>query len=201
MIKKANNVTSNLKLVLASASPRREEILKKLNLKFTIVPAKINEDNFSNDDPIDLVKTLALEKAKSVSELVEEAIVIAADTVVVFNGQILGKPADEADAKNMLKSLNSNQHQVITGLAVLNSNKEKIFVEHNITDVKMTNMTEKEIDNYIETGEPMGKAGSYAIQGYGGLFVEEIKGSYHSVMGLPIHQLAKLLDKFNYGIL
>ena len=201
MIKKANNVTSNLKLVLASASPRREEILKKLNLKFTIVPAKINEDNFSNDDPIDLVKTLALEKAKSVSELVEEAIVIAADTVVVFNGQILGKPADEADAKNMLKSLNSNQHQVITGLAVLNSNKEKIFVEHNITDVKMTNMTEKEIDNYVETGEPMDKAGSYAIQGYGGLFVEEIKGSYHSVMGLPIHQLAKLLDKFNYGIL
>ena len=201
MIKKANNVTSNLKLVLASASPRREEILKKLNLKFTIVPAKINEDDFSNDDPIDLVKTLALEKAKSVSELVEEAIVIAADTVVVFNGQILGKPADEADAKNMLKSLNSNQHQVITGLAVLNSSKEKIFVEHNITDVKMTNMSEKEIDNYIETGEPMGKAGSYAIQGYGGLFVEEIKGSYHSVMGLPIHQLAKLLDKFNYGIL
>ncbi|CCU78496.1 Septum formation protein Maf [Halanaerobium saccharolyticum subsp. saccharolyticum DSM 6643] len=201
MIKKANNVTSNLKLVLASASPRREEILKKLNLKFTIVPAKINEENFSNSDPIELVKTLALEKAKSVSELVEEAIVIAADTVVVFKGQILGKPADEADAKNMLKSLNSNQHQVITGLAVLNSSKEKIFVEHNITDVKMTNMTEKEIDNYIETGEPMGKAGSYAIQGYGGLFVEEIKGSYHSVMGLPIHQLAKLLDKFNYGIL
>ena len=147
MIKKANNVTSNLKLVLASASPRREEILNKLNLKFTIVPAKINEDNFSNSDPIELVKTLALEKAKSVSELVEEAIVIAADTVVVFNGQILGKPADETDAKNMLKSLNSNQHQVITGLAVLNSSKEKIFVEHNITDVKMTNMTEKEIDN------------------------------------------------------
>jgi septum formation protein len=201
MIKKANNVTNELKLVLASASPRREEILKKLNLKFTIVPSKINEEEFTESDPVELVKKLALEKAKSVSELVEEAIVIAADTVVVYNNKILGKPEDEADAKEILSYLSSNQHQVITGVAVLNSQTKESHVDHNITDVKMMTMTEKEIDNYIETGEPMGKAGSYAIQGYGGLFVEEIKGSYHSVMGLPIHQLAKLLDKFNYGIL
>jgi len=201
MIKKANNVTNNLKLVLASASPRREEILKKLNLKFTIVPAKIEEEKFRSSDPIKLVKTLALEKAKSVSELVEEAIVIAADTVVVCDGKILGKPEDEADAKKMLQYLSSNQHQVITGVAVLNSQTKESHVDHNITDVKMITMTENEIDNYIETGEPMDKAGSYAIQGFGGLFIEEIKGSYYSVVGLPIHQLAKLLDKFNYGIL
>ncbi len=201
MIKKANNVTNNLKLVLASSSPRREEILKKLNLKFTIVPSKINEDEFINSDPVELVKTLALEKAKSVSELVEEAIVIAADTVVVYDDQILGKPGNERNAKNMLKSLSSNHHQVITGVAVLNSQNKESHVDYNITDVKMMAMSENEIDSYIQTGEPMDKAGSYAIQGYGGLFVEEIKGSYHSVMGLPIHQLAKLLDKFNYGIL
>jgi len=201
MIKKANNVTNDLKLVLASASPRREQILKKLNLKFTIVPAKINEEKFTESDPVELVKTLALEKAKSVSGLVEEAIIIAADTVVVYNDKILGKPEDEADAKQMLKYLSSNQHQVITGVAVLNSQTKENHVDHNITDVKMITMTENEIDNYIETGEPMDKAGSYAIQGFGGLFIEEIKGSYYSVVGLPIHQLAKLLDKFNYGIL
>lgn len=201
MIKKANNVTNNLKLVLASASPRREEILKKLNLKFTIVPSKINEEEFTESDPVELVKKLALKKAKSVSELVEEAIVIAADTVVVYDNQILGKPKDEEDAKKMLNTLSSNQHQVITGISVVNSQTGENFVDHNITDVKMMSMTENEINNYVETGEPMDKAGSYAIQGYGGLFVEEIKGSYHSVVGLPIHQLAKLLDKFNYGIL
>jgi len=201
MIKKANNITNDLKLVLASASPRREEILEKLNLKFTIVPSKINEENFAIDDPVELVKTLALEKAKSVSNLVEDALVIAADTVVVYDQKILGKPEDETAAKKMLELLSSNQHQVITGVAVLNSQSKESYVEYNLTNVKMTAMSEKEINSYVETGEPMDKAGSYAIQGYGGLFVEEIQGSYHSVMGLPIHQLAKLLDKFNYGIL
>ncbi|KXS48248.1 MAG: Maf-like protein [Halanaerobium sp. 4-GBenrich] len=201
MIKKANKVTNDLKLVLASASPRREDILKKLDLKFTIVPSKIDEGEFTNNNPIELVKTLALEKAKSVSNLVEDALVIAADTVVVYDQKILGKPEDEEAAKKMLQTLSDKHHQVITGIAVLNSQNKKSYVEYNITDVKMTNMTEKEIDSYVDTGEPMDKAGSYAIQGFGGLFVEEISGSYHSVMGLPIHQLAKLLDKFNYGIL
>jgi len=199
MIKKANN--NNLKLVLASASPRREEILKQLNLKFTIVPSKIDEDSFKIDDPVELVKTLAAEKAKSVSELVEDAVVIAADTVVVYDDQILGKPGGKLEAKKMLKKLSSNQHQVITGLAVLNSQSGERYVDFNITDVKIKALSESEIDNYVETGEPLGKAGAYAIQGLGGLFVEEIRGSYYSVMGLPIHQLAQLLDKFNYGIL
>jgi len=199
MIKKANN--NNLKLVLASASPRREEILKRLNLKFTIVPSKIDEESFKIDDPVELVKTLAAEKAKSVSELVEDAVVIAADTVVVYDDQILGKPGGKLEAKKMLKKLSSNQHQVITGLAVLNSQSGERYVDFNITDVKIKALSESEIDNYVETGEPLGKAGAYAIQGLGGLFVEEIRGSYYSVMGLPIHQLAQLLDKFNYGIL
>lgn len=201
MIKKANKVKNELKLVLASASPRREEILSQLNLKFTIVPAKIDEENFTNSDPVELVKVLAEEKAKSVSKLVEDAIVIAADTVVVHNGNILGKPANESEAKEMLKKLSSDQHQVITGVAVLNSSSGKVHVDYNITDVKMTALSEQDINSYVGTGEPLDKAGSYAIQGFGGLFVEEIKGSYYSVMGLPIHQLAKLLDKFNYGIL
>lgn len=201
MIKKVNNVKNDLKLVLASASPRREELLTQLNLKFTIVPSKIDEDNITNSDPVELVKILAEEKAKSVSKLVENAIIIAADTVVVKNEQILGKPKSKIEAKKMLKKLSADQHQVITGVAVLNSQTEEIHIDYNITEVKMTALTEEEINSYVETGEPLDKAGSYAIQGFGGLFVEEIKGSYYSVMGLPIHQLAKLLDKFNYGIL
>ncbi|MFP4020890.1 MAG: Maf family protein [Halanaerobium sp.] len=199
MIKKTNN--SDLKLVLASASPRREEILKQLNLKFTIVPSKIDEDSFKIDDPVELVKTLAAEKAKSVSKLVEDAVVIAADTVVVHDGQIFGKPGGKLEAKKMLTKLRSNQHQVITGLAVLNSQSGEIHVDFNITDVKIKALSEREINSYVETGEPLGKAGAYAVQGLGALFVEEIRGSYFSVMGLPIHQLAELLDKFNYGIL
>jgi len=201
MIKKENNVKNDFKLVLASASPRREEILLQLNLKFTIVPSNIDEEEFTNSDPVKLVKILAEEKAKSVFNLVEDAIIIAADTVVVHNDKILGKPANEEEARKMLKKLSSDQHQVITGVAVLNSNSGKAHVDYNITDIKMTDLTEQEIINYVETREPLDKAGSYAIQGLGGLFVEEIKGSYYSVMGLPIHQLAKLLDKFNYGIL
>ncbi|MFP4198563.1 MAG: Maf family protein [Halanaerobium sp.] len=201
MIKKANNVKSDLKLVLASASPRREEILAQLNLKFTIVPSKIDESNFDQSDPIKLVKLLAEEKAKSVSKLVEDAIIIAADTVVVHDEKILGKPAGKLDAKKMLKKLSSDQHQVITGVAVLNSRSGESHLDYNITEVKMAELSEKEIENYVETGEPLDKAGSYAIQGFGALFVEEIRGSYYSVMGLPIHQLARLLDKFNYGIL
>jgi len=201
MIKKANNQKSDLKLVLASSSPRREEILEQLNLKFTIVPSKIDEDNFDSSDPVELVKLLAEEKARSISALVENAIIIAADTVVVHDENILGKPANEAEARNMLKKLSADQHQVITGVAVLNSSSGESHVDYNITEVKMTDLSEYEINSYVDTGEPLDKAGSYAIQGFGGLFIEEIRGSYYSVMGLPIHQLSKLLDKFNYGIL
>ena len=135
------------------------------------------------------------------SNLVEDAIIIAADTVVVHNDQILGKPAGKSEAKKMLKKLSADQHQVITGIAVLNSSSGESHLAYNITEVKMAALSPEEINNYVETGEPLDKAGSYAIQGFGALFIEEIKGSYYSVMGLPIHQLAKLLNKFNYGIL
>mgnify|MGYP006282256697 CR=1 FL=1 len=189
------------KLVLASSSPRREEILNQLKLKFTIVPGKIDESNFNSSSPEELVKTLAVEKARSVSGLVEDALIIAADTIVVYEDQILGKPADQSEAKEQLKLLSGREHNVITGIAVLDSETDEVLVDRNITRVKMLNFNEEKIDKYISTGEPMDKAGSYGIQGLGGLFVEEIEGSYYSVVGLPIHQLAELLDKFNYGIL
>jgi len=189
------------KLVLASSSPRREEILNQLKLKFTIVPGKIDESTYNSSKPEELVKTLAVEKARSVSGLVEDALIIAADTVVVYGDEILGKPADQAEAKEQLKLLSGREHNVITGIAVLDSETGEVLVERNVTRVKMLEFNEEKIDKYISTGEPMDKAGSYGIQGLGGLFVEEIEGSYYSVVGLPIHQLAELLDKFNYGIL
>src|SRR6056297_1984916 len=178
-IRKENN--NDLKLVLASSSPRREEILKQLKLKFTIVPSKINEENFAEDDPISLVRNLAVEKAKSVSNLVENALIIAADTVVVYDNHILGKPKNKSDAKRMLKMLRAKKHQVITGVAVVNSQDGEVHVDENITEVKMVDLTESEIDTYINTGEPMDKAGSYAIQGFGALYIEEIQGSFYSV--------------------
>jgi septum formation protein len=189
------------KLVLASSSPRREDILKQLKLKFTIVPGKIDESKYTETDPEKLVKKLALEKAKSVSDLVEDALIIAADTVVVYENEILGKPEDSEEAKEQLKLLSGKEHQVMTGIAVLSSETGELYVENNITIVKMLNISDETIDKYISTGEPLDKAGSYGIQGLGGLFVEGIKGSYYSVVGLPIHQLAEILDKFNYGIL
>ncbi|MGM0547822.1 MAG: Maf family protein [Bacillota bacterium] len=192
---------NDLKLVLASASPRREEILKQLKLKFTVVPSKIDESEFKADNPVELVEILAVEKAKAVAKLVENVIIIAADTVVVADDQILGKPKNKIEAKKMLKKLSGQEHQVITGLAVLNSVSGEVQAANNITEVKMSNITEVEIEKYIEQENILDKAGSYAIQGLGGIFVEEIKGSYYSVMGMPIHQLAKLLKEFNYGIL
>ena len=201
MLKNDNQIEDNLKLVLASGSSRREEILEGLDLKFTVVPSKLDESKFENDDPIELVKTLAEEKAKSVSKLVEDALVIAADTIIVYENEVLGKPEKKSEARRTLKMLNGDKHQVITALTVMNSQSKKFYSVENITDVKMMELSEEEIKTYVETGEPLDKAGSYAIQGLGGLFIEEIKGSFYSVMGLPIHQLAKLLDKFNYGIL
>ncbi|MFW6001081.1 MAG: Maf family protein [Halanaerobium sp.] len=189
------------KLVLASSSPRREDILKQLRLRFTIVPGKIDESKFIEKDPEKLVKKLALEKAKSVSDLVEDALIIAADTVVICEDQILGKPEDSQEAKEQLKLLRGKEHQVMTAVAVLSSDTGEVQVKNNITIVKMSNISDETIDKYINTGEPLDKAGSYGIQGLGGLFVEGIKGSYYSVVGLPIHQLAEILDKFNYGIL
>ena len=196
-----NEEVEDKKLVLASASPRREEILKHLKLKFTIIHPKIDENNFNRESPEELVKILAEKKARSVVDIAENALIIAADTIVVLDGEILNKPADTEEAKKMLQLLSNKEHQVITALAVLDSDSSEIFVESNITDVKMLELSSDDIDKYLSTGEAMDKAGSYAIQGFGGLFIESIKGSYYSVVGLPIHQLAKLLKKFNYGIL
>lgn len=189
------------KLILASASPRREEILKKLNLKFTVVPSKIDESKFVNLAPEKMVRELALAKARDVSQLVEDTIIIAADTVILNKREVLGKPESNEDAAEMLKKLSNGKHTVLTGVAVCSLFDGQEVTEVDKTDVFMSDMSGEDIKKYIETGEPMGKSGSYAVQGLGSIFVERIEGSYFTVMGLPIHKLAKILADFSIGIL
>ncbi|MFW5787694.1 MAG: Maf family protein [Halanaerobiales bacterium] len=188
------------KIVLASASPRREELLKQLGLNFTIVPSNIDEDEYSCKNPVKLVKKLSEAKAEDVAVVVEDAIVIAADTVVVYKDEILGKPADKNEAKSMLGKLSGSEHQVYSGITVISSNNNQSITEFDRTEVYMKKLNRDEIDLYIQSGEPMGKAGSYAIQGLGGVFVDRIEGSYFSVMGLPIHLLFDILKEFNISI-
>jgi septum formation protein len=191
----------NRKLILASASPRRKKLLNQLGLRFTIIPSKINEEEYSNLPPIRMVKELAMAKAKAVGKLVEDTVIIAGDTIVLNDGDVLGKPKDKEDAAIMLKKLSGKSHTVLSGLAVLSTSNNKIIVEYDRTEVLMSEITDDEIKKYINTGEPIGKAGSYAIQGLGGIFVEKIDGSYFTVMGLPIHKLQTMLNDFSISVI
>jgi len=186
------------KLVLASSSPRRQELMEMMRLDFTIVPSKIEEEEYSGLKPVDLVRELARAKAEEVAELVEEAVVVGSDTIVVLDGVVIGKPVDQSEAVKMLKKMQDRQHTVITGLAVCDSSSGKASVDYDKTEVFMMPMSEKDISSYVNTGEPMDKAGAYGIQGIGGAFIEKIVGSYFTVMGLPIHKLAVMLKE--YGI-
>ncbi len=189
------------KIILASASPRRYELLKRLDLKFEVIPSSIKEDFTESNPPENMATMLAEQKALEVAQTVENAIVIGADTVVVFEGRVLGKPVDEAQARGMLKRLSGNMHQVITGIALVDSETLRCESDYEKTYVKMKNISEKEIDNYIRTGEPMDKAGAYGIQGKGGLFVKKIEGCYFNVVGLPIGKLYDMLKFYGINIL
>lgn len=189
------------RIVLASASPRREELIKRLGLDFTVFPSKIDESQFDNLEPEEMVQELARAKAEEVAELVEDTIVIGADTVVVYNGEVLGKPEDERQAISMLKVLQGRKHKVFSGLAVVETDSRRTLIDFDETDVYMRSLEREEIEGYVKTGEPMDKAGSYGIQGIGGTLVERIDGSYYTVMGLPIHKLALMLKEFSIKII
>jgi len=189
------------KLVLASSSPRREMLLKQMGLDFTIVPSKINEKEFDYLGPLNMVNELARAKAEDVARLVEDTIVIAADTIVVYKGEKLGKPVDTDEAFEMLKRLQGDNHTVITGIAVISTNDFKTIVDNEKTLVYMRNLDDSEIKNYIASGEAMDKAGSYGIQGLGGILVNRIDGSYFNVVVLPIHKLALILKGLAVNVL
>jgi len=188
------------KLVLASASPRRQELMEMLGFNFTIVPSKINEDEYKDLNPIDMVKELARVKAEEVAALVEDTVVIGSDTIVILGDKVLGKPSDQSEAGDILRKLQNRRHSVYTGFAVCDTFSGQVVVDYDKTDVFMGSITDADILDYVKTGEPMDKAGAYGIQGVGGIFVEKINGSYFTVMGLPIHKLVKILKDFDISI-
>ncbi|WP_352420127.1 Maf family protein [Proteiniborus sp.] len=190
------------KIVLASSSPRRKEILDRYNIDFESITSHINEKVSSDEDPIQVVMSLAFQKAEDIAiKLDYDAIVIGADTIVYMNS-VLGKPKDDIDAYRILESLSGKEHCVITGLAILDINSGKKVIDYEITKVKFRELPSEKINRYINTGEFKDKAGAYGIQGYGEILVDWIEGSYSNVVGLPIVKLDKLLERhFNTKIL
>ena len=180
-------------IILASQSPRRRELLERMGIRnFRVVSADIDEREEEQLPPEQLVCRLALRKAEAVAEKAPKgAVIIAADTVVSLDGTVLGKPGDKLEAFKMLSTLSGNRHQVYTGLCVIWDGDKR--TEYEVTDVTFRELGEKEIEDYIATGEPMDKAGAYGIQGYGALLVERIEGDYYNVMGLPVCRLGTVL--------
>ena len=182
-------------IILASQSPRRRELLERMGLTgFRVVSPDVDENLGEELPPAELVSRLSRRKAQAVAQQVkQDALIVAADTVVALEGTILGKPADELSAFRMLTTLSGARHQVYTGLTVLRG--DEVCTEYEVTDVTFRELSEGEIEDYIRTGEPMDKAGAYGIQGYGALFIEGIQGDYYNVMGLPVCRLGRILDR------
>ena len=183
------------KFILASASPRRVQLLKKIIKKFKVVPSQVQESEISAKTPEAFAVKAAIAKAEDVALKVRSAIVIGADTIVVLGQKILGKPKSKKEAIRMLESLAGRTHKVITGIAVVDSESFEKYADYEVTRVKMKKVSDKEIIDYVKSGKPMDKAGSYGIQEIEEVFIEKIKGDYNNVVGLPVRKLKKLLHK------
>jgi len=181
------------KLILASASPRRAEILRSVGWPFEALPTYIDESREEGERADAYVERIALAKAEAAAAHRPGSLVLGADTVVVIDDQILGKPCDEGDANRMLRVLSGRWHQVLTGVALVNDANGQSRVAHEVTDVRFAEMSDEEINWYVSTSEPMDKAGAYAIQGHGALFIKEIRGEYFNVVGLPVRLLYRLI--------
>lgn len=181
-----------MEIILASQSPRRRELLSLFGLPFTICVADIDETMDPKKPAAEEVARVSRCKALAVPRS-EDAVVIAADTIVVCEGRVLGKPHSPEEAERMLQMLSGRDHQVMTGVTVLRGDQERVFTE--ITDLHFRKLTEKEIVRYVKSGEPMDKAGAYGIQGGAALFCERISGDYYNVMGLPVCRLGQVLKE------
>jgi len=184
--------------VLASASPRRQELLKLLLAHFEVVPSDVDESLHADERPETMVTRLAREKALAVRERRPSACIIGADTVVVCEEEILGKPASHEEAKSMLRQLSGKTHQVLTGVCLLY--EDRLLVECSTTHVTFCHLTELEIENYVRSGEPFDKAGAYAIQGRGARFVERIDGCHFNVVGLPVSRLYQMMQRLRVDV-
>lgn len=189
-----------MKVILASASPRRQQLLELIGLDFETVVSDVEEDNTKNMLPEKLAVAHAVDKAIDVSKRVAaDTIVIGADTIVVVDGKVFGKPKDRKEAIQMLTVLAGRAHIVISGVAVVQG--EKVVSGFSATTVKIRSLSQIQIERYVDTGEPMDKAGAYAIQGRGALLVESISGCYNNVVGLPLNELSKLLHQIGVDLL
>lgn len=191
--------TENLnlpKLILASASPRRVDILNLVNWQFEKITADVDESVWENENPADYVQRLAKTKAEAVAARIENKIVLGADTTVVLDNEIIGKPIDLNDARNMLEKLSGHWHEVLTGVALVNktTNDQATKVAFERTRVKFAQLSKAEIEYLIEFGEPLDKAGAYAVQGGAALFIDRIEGDYWNVVGLPVQLVYRLFS-------
>lgn len=188
-------------IILASSSPRRIELLHLLGVEFTVVPSDIKEEAASHVPIGELVQRIALAKAKHVAARFDRGLVIGADTVVVCERRIFGKPTDIEDARGILRQLAGKTHQVYSGVAVVQAEDGREKTAHAVTEVTFRPLTEPQIKRYFEMIDPLDKAGAYAIQGVGGIIIEKISGCYYNVVGLPLTVLDNLLACFGMRIL
>ncbi len=180
----------NIPIYLASQSPRRKSLLKQIGLEFKTFSVELNEEILDSEHPIKTVKRLSLEKLKLAETMVSEGIVITADTIVVIDGEIIGKPRTYSEAKVILKRLSGKTHFVYTGYSIKNIVKNKLITDYRKTSVTFRELSNFEINEYVKTGSPMDKAGAYGIQDdYGALFISKINGCYYNVMGLPLSKV------------
>lgn len=188
------------KIILASASPRRKELLEKVGLKFEVEPGDCEEIVATGLEAHEVVRRLSREKAESVARKHRNAVIIAADTVVLIGDKILGKPHNRNEAKKMLRTLSGKSHAVITGFTIIDTDKKKVLSKSVETKVYIRKLNPKEIDAYVKSGEPLDKAGGYAIQGLGSVIVEKIEGDYFNVVGLPLSALSESLKELGIDV-
>ena len=188
----------NSRLILASKSPRRRYLLEQAGLEFSVIPSNFKENSMPLSSPESYVRRLAEAKAKDISQKYPDSWVIGADTIVFIANAMLGKPGTRSEAREMLRSLSGKTHQVLTGYCICCEATDRLFSETIITDVCFKELTELQIDWYIDSGEPFDKAGAYAIQGIGTFLVKRIHGSYTNVVGLPICEVLEFL--LNAGV-
>lgn len=184
------------RLILASSSPRRVALLKSLGFQFDIIPHTIKESIPSGVLPEELVMHLAYRKAEDVAKKAQNAIIIAADTIILHGRNIFGKPKDMRDAKRILSMLRNSEHDVVSGVCMMDTPSKRKVLRISRTYIKMKTISDDEIDVYIRSGEPLDKAGAYAIQGEGGKFIECIDGSLSNVVGLPLELIQEMLEDF-----
>ncbi|CAG7655343.1 Maf family protein [Paenibacillus allorhizosphaerae] len=201
------SIASEKTIILASSSPRRQELIRSLNRPYEIIVSSVDETTDPGLSPAEIVEQLSSRKAQAVYERCKAesrfetgSVIVGSDTIVVQGGEVLGKPKDAEDAFRMLRSLQGRGHQVYSGVAVIDLQTGVQHVSHRKTNVRMKPLADEQIRRYIATGEPMDKAGAYGIQGLGATIVEEIEGDYFSVVGLPMSLLSDLLARFSIAV-